>query len=261
MPYIENEGVKVYYEVEGKGPPVVMAHGGSDSLEMWRKFGYTDYLKEHFQLILFDFRGHGKSDRPVRVIEYGPKMAEDIIKILDTLGILTANYYGYSLGATAGFYLAAHHPERFKSFIFGGVSPYPWPDEMLLAVKTVIESYKLKLSDPDAYVKQMENMLCKTFSPEERDQFLSGNTEADMAVMESLLEWLPLNNEQLYAITTPCFVYCGEEDPFINGARECTAYLRRCRFLPIPGFDHISAFIRSEVILPYVNAFLSVVNR
>ena len=64
MPYVIKQEVRIYYEVEGQGTPLVLAHGGSDSLDMWRRYGYTDILKDDFQLILFDFRGHGRSDKP-----------------------------------------------------------------------------------------------------------------------------------------------------------------------------------------------------
>ena len=46
MPYANNNGVKIYYEVEGQGPPLVMAHGGGISdLDGWRRYGYTEALK------------------------------------------------------------------------------------------------------------------------------------------------------------------------------------------------------------------------
>lgn len=241
--------------------PLVMAHGGSDSLEMWRKSGYTDFLKQTYQLILFDFRGHGRSDKPHEVSDYGPNMAEDIICILDSLGIFKAHYYGYSLGATAGFHLAVNHPKRFFSFILGGVTPYAWPEEMVLAVNIVIDGYRLRLSDPDAYIRQMEQMLKHKFSPEERQGFLSGDTESSMAVLTSLLEWPPLTDRELARITAPCFVYCGDQDPFHQGAQECTGNMPRSVFLSLTGYNHISAFMQSEVILPYVHKFLSVVTR
>ena len=64
MPYADNQGVRIYYEVEGQGPPLVLGHGGSYTLEMWREWGYTDGLRDEHQLILLDFRGHGRSDKP-----------------------------------------------------------------------------------------------------------------------------------------------------------------------------------------------------
>lgn len=260
MPYAENQDVHIYYEVEGQGLPLVLAHGGSDSLEMWRKYGYTDFLAQFCQLILFDFRGHGKSEKPRTKADYGPNMADDIVAILDSLGIYKAHYLGYSLGATAGFHLAVNYPKRFFSFTLGGVTPYAWPDEMVLAVNTVIDSYKLKIADPDAYVRQMEGMLGHAFSPEERTNFLSGDTEADMAVLSSLLEWPPLSNQDLAKIVAPCFVYCGELDPFHKGAQECVEYIPQANFLSMTGFNHITAFTNGRSVLPYVHSFLSAIS-
>jgi len=261
MPYAESRGFRIYYEEEGQGQSLVLAHGGSDSHEMWRKYGYTDSLKESYRLVVFDFLGHGKSDKPREESAYGPHMAEDILAILDTLGIEKAHFYGYSLGGMAGFYLAVHHPDRFSSFLLGGVSPYTWPEEMITAVNISIDGYRLRLSDPEAYIRQMEQMLGKEFSPEARADLLAGDAESAMAVLLSLLDWPPLSDRELAGIETPCVVYCGDQDPFYAGAQKSVQYLPRARFLSMDGFNHISAFVQSEVVLPYVQAFFKAVSR
>lgn len=64
MAYADNNGIRIHYQVEGDGPPLVLQHGYSDSLESWYEFGYVDKLKSQCQLILIDARGHGASDKP-----------------------------------------------------------------------------------------------------------------------------------------------------------------------------------------------------
>ena len=64
MPYIDNDGVKIYYKTVGTGSPLVFAHGMSMSIEDWEEWGYVSALCERHQLILVDGRGHGKSDKP-----------------------------------------------------------------------------------------------------------------------------------------------------------------------------------------------------
>src|SRR5688572_13885545 len=59
MPYADHQGVWIHYQVEGEGPPLALQHGFSGSLEDWQEFGYTDRLKQDYQLILVDARGHG----------------------------------------------------------------------------------------------------------------------------------------------------------------------------------------------------------
>ncbi len=85
MPYAENQGTRIYYEVEGQGPPLVLGHGGGDSLEMWRKFGYTEDLKENYQLVLFDLPGHGQSDRLPEGSGTQGGISSSVVAVLDAL--------------------------------------------------------------------------------------------------------------------------------------------------------------------------------
>lgn len=261
MPFADNEGVRIHYETEGKGPPLLMGHGGSDHMGMWQTLGYRDSLKESYRLILIDFRGHGRSDKPHRAGDYGPKMADDVIAVLDSLGIFKTSYLGYSLGATVGYTLAVRYPERFSSFILGGVTPYEWPEEMVIAVNLVIKSYERKINNPGAYVDEMREMLGKEFSVKETADILAGDTEAGIAVLTSLINWPPLTDEELSGIKAPCFLYCGDQDPFYAGMQKSVELIPRARFLSMEGFNHITAFVRSEQILPYIHAFLKAVNR
>ena len=63
MPYAKNQGVNIHYEVEGSGPPIVLQHSFTSSLNRWRECGYVDALSADFKLILIDARGHGKSGK------------------------------------------------------------------------------------------------------------------------------------------------------------------------------------------------------
>ena len=86
MPYAHNQGVKIYYEVEGHGPPLIFAHGATGDLSVWRTCGYVDRFKHDYTVILFDVRGHGQSDKPHDVSAYNYRfLADDVIAVLDTL--------------------------------------------------------------------------------------------------------------------------------------------------------------------------------
>lgn len=64
MPAAKSQGVRIHYQLEGEGPPVVLQHGFTDSLESWYELGYVDALKTDYKLILVDARGHGASEKP-----------------------------------------------------------------------------------------------------------------------------------------------------------------------------------------------------
>ena len=54
MPYATNGQIKIYYETEGQGPPILLAHGSTGSTSFWRGYGYVDQLKHRFTVILYD---------------------------------------------------------------------------------------------------------------------------------------------------------------------------------------------------------------
>ena len=64
MPFVVNQGVKIYYEVEGHGPPIILAHGATGDMSFWRGYDYVNRLQDQFTVVLYDARAHGKSDKP-----------------------------------------------------------------------------------------------------------------------------------------------------------------------------------------------------
>ena len=124
MPFVDNHGVKIFYSLDGNGTPLVLLHGFTDTHEAWIDLGYVDALKNEFQLILVDGRGHGRSDKP-----HDPKAypfhvcASDIVAVLDALEIPKAHFFGYSWGGKIGFALANYYGERFASLTIGVSAP------------------------------------------------------------------------------------------------------------------------------------------
>jgi pimeloyl-ACP methyl ester carboxylesterase len=258
MPYAVNNGVRIYYEVEGRGPPLVLAHGmgGGGDLNAWRNTGYTEALKGDFTLILFDFRGHGRSDRP----QDRSGAEDDIVAVLDSLELEKAHYLGYSMGASAGFRQAVSHADRFHSFILGGMTPGPWPEEMVRAVNISAELVKLRRTDPETYFERMERLLGHPLATEERIELLAGDTGEDIAEMAPGRAAPALTPDELAGITVPCLLYCGDQDPFHNGAQESVQHMPRAVFISLHGLNHISAFFRSDVVVRFVRQFLSLVS-
>ena len=64
MPYADNGSVRIYYQVEGEGPALVLQHGFTESAVDWYEAGYVEALRPDFRLILIDARGHGASAPP-----------------------------------------------------------------------------------------------------------------------------------------------------------------------------------------------------
>src|SRR5262245_50183667 len=124
----DSNGVKIRYVTDGKGEPVVLIHGWMGDSSMWGRdrSGNTKLNTtgaNGFQLIALDCRGHGKSDKPHDPEKYGPEMAADVVRLLDYLKIEQAHLIGYSSGAVIAGKVAATHPERVLSVVYGGQAP------------------------------------------------------------------------------------------------------------------------------------------
>lgn len=122
----DSQGVKIRYFTEGKGEAVVLIHGWMSDSTMWGRDAYGNTKLrplEGFQAIALDCRGHGKSDKPHVKEKYGAEMAADVIRLLDHLKIKKAHLIGYSMGAFIAGKVAAAHPNRVLSVVYGGQAP------------------------------------------------------------------------------------------------------------------------------------------
>jgi pimeloyl-ACP methyl ester carboxylesterase len=129
----DSGGVKICYTDRGKGEPVVLIHGWMADSTMWGKGRLgdskaTDTLAKEFRVITLDSRGHGKSGKPHDPKDYGPEMAEDVVRLLDHLKIDQAHLVGYSMGAILTGHVVANHPERVLSVTFAGGAPVLQPN-------------------------------------------------------------------------------------------------------------------------------------
>lgn len=119
--FFDSDGVRIRYAVNGSAgaEPIVFINGFPERLEIWSGIGASGPLKG-YRLIRFDPRGLGLSDKPHDQKEYGKKMVEDVVRLLDHLKIRKAHVVGYSMGAWITLKLVTTHPERVLTATLGG---------------------------------------------------------------------------------------------------------------------------------------------
>ena len=112
--------IKIWYAIFGHGLPVIMLHGGLSNANYWGH--QVRVLDKHYEVIVMDSRGHGRSTRNVEPYGYDI-MASDVFGLMDHLKISKAAIVGWSDGAIIGLDIAMHHPERVsKLFAFAANS-------------------------------------------------------------------------------------------------------------------------------------------
>ena len=95
--FFDSKGVRIHYIEQGAGEPIVLIHGYIGTAEgMWVAIGVFQQLARNYRVIALDCRGHGQSDKPHEVKQYGREMALDIVRLLDHLKIRKAHIVGYS---------------------------------------------------------------------------------------------------------------------------------------------------------------------
>ena len=251
MPFANNQGVRIHYEVEGKGPPLVLLHGLGGSLEVWYDSGYEKPLKNDYQLILIDVRGHGASDKPHDPESYKLELlVSDVVAVLDDLNINKAHFLGYSMGGWIGFGIAKYAPERFKSLIIGGMDPYEADQDK---PNYFLQVYKKGM---EATLAMTEEMFGLRMTPKLKAQFKANDLEALIALVSSR-DWRLGLEDVLPTITMPCMLFAGEADSLYSGARKCVESMPNSTFISLPSLDHVETFYRSDLVLPHITKFLA----
>ena len=122
MGYVEVDGLALYYDRYGFGPPVVLLHGFTGSRTSW-----TDFVREinsEFCTLSFDLIGHGRSGSPAEKARYQMDQAvDDLVAAVKTIGFDKAVWVGYSLGGRTALQVWNRHPEVVSALVVEGASP------------------------------------------------------------------------------------------------------------------------------------------
>lgn len=123
--YVEVEGTRVHYRVEGQGPHLLLLHGVMAHLQTWD--GWVERLSEHFTITRIDVPGFGLTG-PMHNRDYTPETALRFFEASrKALGIERFSIAGNSLGGFLSWYYASHHPERVEKLIL--IDPLSYPQD------------------------------------------------------------------------------------------------------------------------------------
>jgi pimeloyl-ACP methyl ester carboxylesterase len=245
MPYTLSSGFRIHYEVEGAGPPLLLYAGFTCTLRDWYDLGYVEALRHDHRLIMLDPLGQGESDKPHTTEQYAPdRRVLDALAVLDALDVNRTHFLGYSMGGRIGFDLAVQHPKRLETLILGGSRPSQ-------SVPNVAWAELFRQGMP-GWVESVETAV-RPFPPSIHDRLLAADGEALAAA--ALVE-RPSMEDRLGGIELPTLIYCGDQDPAYEGARQAAEAMPNAIFASLAGLNHIDAWVDSELVLQHARPFL-----
>ncbi len=239
--FFDANGTRIHYTVEGKGEPVILVHGVAANANLnWRQPGIIAALAQDHQVIAMDDRGHGRSGKPHSPNRYGMEMVEDVVRLMDHLGIEKAHVAGYSLGGFIALKLAVTHPDRLRTVMPCGAGWERMTLERLAKLREI--AHEIGLQDNyapllgEVGVRQKGFGRVKVFAVNSVFRWFNDD-RAIAAVMESLPQ-LDVTEAQLRANGVPCLSIVGDRDPLKRGVDAMTWVMGNHSVLVIPGGDH-----------------------
>lgn len=141
--YAPVNGIKVYYEVYGKGKPLVLLHGAFYTIDMnWGEL--IPELSKTRKVIAIEMQGHGHSPFSERELSI-TNLANDVEKVMDYLKIDSADVAGYSMGGSVAYQFAVQSPQRLKKLVI--ISSTYKTEGWLPVVNTAFKEFQPELFD------------------------------------------------------------------------------------------------------------------
>ena len=232
--YVQNRGFKMYYEVYGKGEPLLIIHGNGGSISNFEN--QIPYFSKKYQVILADSRAHGKSIDNADSLTY-EMMADDLNLLLDSLHKDSCYVIGWSDGGIEGLLLAIRHPKKVKKLAITGANLIP--DPILSTDPWVVQSV----------IKDIDSL--KKLPPT--------NKSKGLLKLSSLLINEPhISHEALQRIACPTLVIGGDQDVIMpRHTLEIAENIKQSNLWILPNSGHSTPIYYKDIFNKTVQTFFT----
>jgi 3-oxoadipate enol-lactonase len=250
VPFVDRpDGVRLYYESHGDGPPLLLLEGMGGDIPGWRR--NVPALATRHRVVVYDHRGNGRSTMPDETVTMGA-FVEDAMAMLDEIGADRGHLYGQSFGGMVAMETALTHPGRVRSLVLACTNAGPRRAAPSAARAAKSRPYELLYSErfarehPDHVA---DDLRVGAAGPREQPFARRRQWEA----MQDWDAW-----DRLGDIACPTLVLHGTEDRLVpvENARRMAALIPGARLTLLEGAGHLYHSEQPEAADAAVLAFL-----
>lgn len=254
----DSNGIRIHYTDQGSGTPIILVHGFAVQGDLnWRWPGCVrKLLRSGYRVITLDVRGHGKSERPHDPEAYGAHLSDDVVRLMDHLGIAKAHLAGYSMGGFITLKTIARHPDRLLSGIICAAGWGVLDDETRALFESIVRSIDEKRAfdpithwlDPNKRATKLQCALANFFMSNSND------LPAIVNVFRTF-DQLVVEESALRSNTVPALTLVGSRDGIREASDRLPGVMANHELVYIPGGDHITTVVH-PLFMKQMLAFL-----
>ena len=252
---VDVDGLELYYEIHGDGPPLVLLHGAMGTIDVCFA-RLLPGLAAHHTVIAVELQGHGRTPDADRPLTY-PRLAADVAGLMAALGVRAADLVGYSMGGAVALQLAMDRPQQVRRLVwFGGIGfdPSGLHPEMLADLGRVTGEQLVGTPWHDAYIAVAPD-------PAGWSPLVARVAELD----RTYTGWDP---DQLRGVTAPTLLIAGDADLsrpehviemfrlFGGGVLGDLNPLPASQLAILPGTSHVGVLEQTPLLLTMISQFL-----
>lgn len=250
--FFDSDGTRIHFVDKGEGEPVVLIHGFAASGRLnWELPGILDGLARTHRVLAMDNRGHGKSDKPHDVDQYGVRMVADVVRLLDHVELEKAHVVGYSMGGFITTKLVTSHPQRVASAVIGAAGWRRDAEPRMALLDEIGDSL-----ESGQGLRPLMLALNPTDRPAPSEAALQATNQMIMAVNDPLalaaairgMRAMTVEQELLENNRVPVTAVVGSIDPLREGVDELAAVMNHLELVLIDQADHMTAIRRPELL-------------
>jgi pimeloyl-ACP methyl ester carboxylesterase len=269
MPRIELDGHSFHYQQSGDGPDVVLVHALTSNLSVWMLTPIVETLAEDFRVTTYDLRGHGMTDAPPAGYT-SADMADDLLRLLERLGLERVMLLGHSFGGVIAVHAAAVCPERISGVVlsdsyFPGLADVEpnmasadvWTElagtlrACGVEIGPTVDFTRLFQAVHDFTPDQEANVRETLGTPGARWLSRLGQLASTSAGREAFLT-AGLDASRLRTVAQPVVALYDEHSPFMTTCRWLEQNLPNCTVQIVPGAKHLAPVQNSGEFVPIV---------